>query len=485
MAIDTEVKRRMALNSSIRGTLLPVPVSGISFGDRAHVSWAYYAFQSIKFDVLKTYTHFWEFGDGEVSAEENPSHIYTTPGVYTVSHTVTDQDGNSETEIKVDYIVVTQWDLIAGGRNVDKTNKCYRFGFTTDQGLGFSECSGDSWPMPEGRTGVLSIFDASYYPHLLVLDSTDGMFYDIATFNGPTGSDLEKVWKDKVGTDGSGGTNIIPEVLYGEDTGSDEDFFIRALQNYFYTRPIDESKRNTTGYNANGYPNDLELEISIFADGNPTTSKVVADNIELPKHMISFDKKAEGNRLQTKIVANNSEIIIIGRAQHYVAADLPTSPDKMLMQHDDYQSTFSSTIKRVGYYKNNLVDRRTGIVYAAAGIAKVAGPISGGNSAMSFSTAQNFGSVNVSLGSIMMWYQGTIVVSIGSTVITLTDFNTYGSWKLGYAINVSGVGNLVVTPTGLVKLFDALVINSEASLDAIGYYYNDVSLNSGNNILPR
>ena len=47
----------------------------------------------------------WEFGDGETSALQNPSHTYTEPGLYTVTLTVTNAYG-SDTETKTDHIRV-------------------------------------------------------------------------------------------------------------------------------------------------------------------------------------------------------------------------------------------------------------------------------------------------------------------------------------------------------------------------------------------
>jgi PKD repeat protein len=50
----------------------------------------------------------WDFGDDNTSMEQNPTHVYATEGTYTVSFTVYEADGNSNTEAKVDYIIVTQ-----------------------------------------------------------------------------------------------------------------------------------------------------------------------------------------------------------------------------------------------------------------------------------------------------------------------------------------------------------------------------------------
>jgi len=48
----------------------------------------------------------WDFGDGDSSTDQNPVHIYSTPGLYTVGLTATNA-GGSDGEIKIDYITVS------------------------------------------------------------------------------------------------------------------------------------------------------------------------------------------------------------------------------------------------------------------------------------------------------------------------------------------------------------------------------------------
>jgi len=49
---------------------------------------------------------YWDFGDGTTSSEENPSHQYDEPGIYTVNLTIIDSNGDENEVIKVEYIIV-------------------------------------------------------------------------------------------------------------------------------------------------------------------------------------------------------------------------------------------------------------------------------------------------------------------------------------------------------------------------------------------
>ncbi len=48
----------------------------------------------------------WDFGDGSISSEQNPEHIYTTEGVYTVTQTVSNACG-SDQQIKTGLVTIT------------------------------------------------------------------------------------------------------------------------------------------------------------------------------------------------------------------------------------------------------------------------------------------------------------------------------------------------------------------------------------------
>jgi PKD repeat protein len=52
----------------------------------------------------------WNFGDSGTSSLERPKHTYTTPGIYTVSLTVTDSNGHTSTETKENLIRASIYD---------------------------------------------------------------------------------------------------------------------------------------------------------------------------------------------------------------------------------------------------------------------------------------------------------------------------------------------------------------------------------------
>jgi PKD repeat protein len=67
---------------------------------------------------VSPYTYEWDFGDKSTSTDVVPFHAYNSPGNYSVSLNVTDDRGNTASEVRDDYIVVLPgWDAggVAGG----------------------------------------------------------------------------------------------------------------------------------------------------------------------------------------------------------------------------------------------------------------------------------------------------------------------------------------------------------------------------------
>ncbi len=64
----------------------------------------------------------WDFGDGSTSTEQNPTHVYSKPGIYTVSLTATNA-GGSNTVTQIAYVTVN--DVTAPAVNINLPNGSY------------------------------------------------------------------------------------------------------------------------------------------------------------------------------------------------------------------------------------------------------------------------------------------------------------------------------------------------------------------------
>jgi PKD repeat protein len=91
---------------NVSGYLLAPPVGQVDFTGTPTAGAAPLTVQFTAFSTGFTgpETYLWDLGDGSTSTVRNASHIYTTPGAYTVSLTVTGSDGYSETMVKTGYI---------------------------------------------------------------------------------------------------------------------------------------------------------------------------------------------------------------------------------------------------------------------------------------------------------------------------------------------------------------------------------------------
>ncbi|AKB81749.1 cell surface protein [Methanosarcina barkeri 3] len=93
---DSRIKTNYIITNSLVADFTATPLSGgapltVTFTDQSTgtpTSWA------------------WDFGDGATSKENNPTHIYSTPGTYTVNLTVTNIGGTNST-VKTGYITVS------------------------------------------------------------------------------------------------------------------------------------------------------------------------------------------------------------------------------------------------------------------------------------------------------------------------------------------------------------------------------------------
>ncbi len=119
---------------------------------------------------------FWEFGDGQTSTQQNPSHSYAASGSYGVRLTVTSADGCTRTSFKPNYINISS--PTANFTAAKMSGSCLgptRYAFT-DQA---SAAASWSWNFDDGGTSTAQnpthdFAAAGQYDVMLIITNADG-----------------------------------------------------------------------------------------------------------------------------------------------------------------------------------------------------------------------------------------------------------------------------------------------------------------------
>jgi PKD repeat protein len=436
---------------------------------------------SVEFDQLcrgPIKEFYWLFGDGNHSYHSTPSNIYKRVGVYTVS--LRGRIGNRYyTNRKIRYIIVLAGDLI-----VSTTDTALRCAITKDQGIGMYRMPVTGMPMPEARVGCLNIVDANGVSRGLVLDASTGKWYDVTTreVNGET-----TTWK------GIDGANLVRSILFGEDHSRRENEKLRFGETHLGIRPIKEENRDETGYDENGFPDGMEAQLNAYVDGEPTTPIAKIRAIPFDGELkirgdLKTDKKIGAARIQWELITNRGAHCITDRQANYIISRKSGAPPMRTMQEANYQRELNDVLVWPAWINGVLRNRRTGAqITTADGATAVLGLDGRTGSALRSSTELIFPSSTPP--SVMLWASGTIVVKIGSNVLSMTAHDTVvqgaTTWTLYYADSLAYTGTLSITPSGSVDLFDIRAFSAALSSAARTYYFEDVDGNEGKVVLPR
>ena len=104
----------LLLTTSVAEAIAPSPVADFSATPLSGAEPLTVSFTDTSTSDDGIVSWLWDFGDGQTSTDQNPHHEYIQDGFYTVSLTVTDSDGSSDTETRTDYITVFDTGPAAG-----------------------------------------------------------------------------------------------------------------------------------------------------------------------------------------------------------------------------------------------------------------------------------------------------------------------------------------------------------------------------------
>lgn len=285
------------------------------------------------------------------------------------------------------WVKATSWvtrSYSATGLIAELPDASYRFALNKEQGNGVSENTGSAWVIPPSGVPGLTVFDTSLQARHLVLDVTDGYIYDLTSREAATGSGISRLFRDKILTDGTGGTRIASEVLFPLDEGERKRFFVQHKNSHVFMEPFDRDKANDSGYTSEGYPDDLDADLTLYQDGDASTVKARAKDVDFTGDVV-YDRSVRAHGLQLKFNTNTAEHIVVGRLQEYEVEDKADVPDKDYTTEMDHQEDLGNTDFHLFPLNGSIINRVTGKVPTTTAGTLTTGP-DGGTTAIQLST---------------------------------------------------------------------------------------------------
>lgn len=431
-------------------------------------------------------SYYWNFGDGRYSTEQNPTHVYQLPGVYTVTLTI--QETICGTLVYTFSVAVTDWDY-AGGLNVSRTNRCLRLSLKPSRGFGWSEFGGAYWPFPEARVGTLKIVDDSSTERMLVFNRGGGEIYEVG---------VRDVYVDAYDGSSYGGYEVSCRLEFREEIGSSRHYFLRSIEHHPEFLPQNEDNKGESGYTAGGYRDAMEVHFALRKDGE-LTDTIITRDIPLGGD-ITFKYDDEAHRWQPIIYTTTSEWRLATLLNYYERLDKPAEPNKRVMSEQDYQTLLANTSVWLGrnslaYAQNQtagttpaLTNQATGLAFTGTYQGFSAGPDGRAGSAVSFVAGQGLTSGSaISLPgdfAVAFWARNpdgnvTVMDQVGGFVVSLIEVGD--TYELRFSDSDGNEEDIAVSwsPTdwamfvvqkmnGLIQMYHntSLVMSRDIAVDA-------------------
>ena len=465
----------------------------------------------------------WFYGDGGVSTEKDPFHVYKMPGEYTVIRVRT-ADGIED----IDSVTVRVYDwYLNEDLHVAYTNKCIKCAVYSHQGVGMVERGGTNWVWPEAWVGTCNGFDKINNHISLVIDNASGKFYQIG---------LPEQWLDRLdllSEYGQGGYEISSWFKLKEHISTQGEFEdVRHEESYVYMRPFNERNKALDGYDSNtGMRNNFHVGAKLYTNGD-LNHEAEINRVPLKADYV-FREKVQAPRIQLQVNFSASAWRCVGVANKVEELDKKRGPLYNTKSETVWQREFNSRNLWVSRDSTNpVLDRTNGNTISGTWDSLIVGPDGIDNSGMFFNatTGLNLTLTDIERSTLIFWVNDIIANTTiftfggGKSIALELDGDEYDlvinngvktvNISLGYrgdewamiairftvdgaraVINQTSLGlhNIIMGSYGGVttimnttvgSLFDIQRIPRDVSEHALGYYYQNVTTEHGNNFLP-
>ena len=275
----------------------------------------------------------WDFGDGTTSELQNPVHTYHyMPGVFTVRLQVWDELGNTARYVYEDFIRVYDYNYGASEVNASLTDKCYRLPVLKAHGFGPSEykdgdLEGFDWIWPPAQTGVLKLFDEEKNEIGLAVDTKTQEIYWL---NRP------ETLYDRMAGEYSANKRIIAEIHQRSVSAQNGDnIAIRHVESHLYINPEDRYRRNTSGFDEEGFMLETAIDVLLMKNEEPVIPLLEAENVPKDGDIVFYDQ-IEAREYQLRVKLYQAGWWFTGMKTLYTTIDKAGIPSNRLMSEETY-----------------------------------------------------------------------------------------------------------------------------------------------------
>ncbi len=209
-------------------------------------------------------TYSWDFGDGNVSSDENPAHTYTTTGTYTVKLTATNSfGGNTETKFGIITVLAT-----VGGEIAPVVESFENSGFP-------------SGSVPE-KDWAISSTTSSKFAVTTAAASSGSKSISLRLGNMPPGHSVELLSPTIDFSDASNCLNLTFKYAYAEQfqTAENDELNVYASKNcgQKWTKVFSRSGSNLSTVNGNFYSGVFVPDSSQWEEANVSLTSVAGQD---------------------------------------------------------------------------------------------------------------------------------------------------------------------------------------------------------------
>jgi hypothetical protein len=346
----------------------------------------------------------------------------------------------------------------------------------------------------------------------------------------------QRVWRDR--QDEYGGRDIVSQFHHKADHAVQGQHVASVHQEtHDYFKPYDVAKAGTPGYDANGYPNGMEVIQQVHLNESEVYA---ARTVNLPiDGDIVYQERLEGRSIQTRVTIRKAPWWYTGFETDVDTIDKQTRPSQRQMTEGEWMDELGQwPLFHVSRSYRCPLNLATGEAPSGTVDMRVTGPDGMAESAMAFAAGsaglsdtlparldENFTAAlwytdaPLALLPIRLWRVGALAISIqasgtthqlvvssGPGISSSVDLSGNGTgWQLITVVRdglyfrlYEGVNLLSNVPLDAVvdfgttlnrcggdgySLFDAWIVPRAVSIEALRYYHTQV-LRGGNQVLP-